>query len=101
MTDISVRAASYGILGESIDGNDLFAVIDSAGRGDRTGACRWRPTLINMATYRHSGHYVGDAEAYRDGEEVHESRESGDPIARFGRRMIDDRVLDPGRQSMR
>ena len=92
VTDISVRAASYGIVGESIDGNDLFAVIDSAGRATERARNGGGATLINMATYRHSGHFVGDAEQYR-GEEVEASRESGDPIVRFVRRMIDDGVL--------
>ena len=93
VTDISVRAASYGIVGESIDGNDLLAVVDSAGRAIGRARTGGGATLINMATYRHGGHYVGDAEQYRTREEVDESRESGDPIVRFARRMIDDLVL--------
>lgn len=93
VTDIAVRAASYGIVGESIDGNDLFAVVESAGRAIERARTGGGATLVNMATYRHSGHYVGDAEQYRAREEVDESRSSGDPIIRFGRRMIEDGVL--------
>ncbi len=93
VTDIAVRAGSYGIVGESIDGNDLFAVVDSAGRAVERARTGGGATLINMATYRHSGHFVGDAEQYRAREEVDENRSSGDPIIRFVRRMIDDGVL--------
>jgi TPP-dependent pyruvate/acetoin dehydrogenase alpha subunit len=36
-----------------------------------------------MATYRHSGHYVGDAEQYRSRDEVVAHRSEQDPIRRF------------------
>lgn len=83
VTDISVRAAGYGITGEQIDGNDLLAVIESAGRAIDRARSGEGATLINMSTYRHSGHYVGDAEQYRDRDEVEASRGPLDPIARF------------------
>lgn len=94
VTDIAVRAASYGMAGESIDGNDLLAVIESAGRAVDRARSGGGPTLINMATYRYGGHFVGDAEQYRAREEVDASRASGDPIARFVERMIAEGVLD-------
>lgn len=93
VTDISVRAASYGIVGESIDGNDLLAVIDSAGRAIDRARTGGGATLVNMATYRYSGHYVGDAEQYRAREEVEASRQFGDPIARFVQTIIDGGLL--------
>lgn len=93
VTDISIRAASYGIVGESIDGNDLLAVIDSAGRAIERARTGGGATLINMATYRQSGHYVGDAEQYRAREEVEASRQFGDPIARFAQTVIADGLL--------
>lgn len=93
VTDISVRAASYGISGESIDGNDLSAVIDSADRAIDRARAGDGATLINMATYRHSGHYVGDAEEYRNSDVVQASRDRDDPIARFTARVIADGLL--------
>ncbi len=91
--DISVRAAGYGIVGESIDGNDLPTVIESAGQAIDRARSGGGSTLINMATYRHSGHYVGDAEQYRSSEEVEANRASGDPIARFAQRLTLDGVV--------
>jgi acetoin:2,6-dichlorophenolindophenol oxidoreductase subunit alpha len=93
VTDISVRAASYGIVGESIDGNDLLAVIDSAERAIDRARAGDGPTLINMATYRHSGHYVGDAEEYRKRGDVQANREQNDPIARFTVRVVAEGLL--------
>jgi pyruvate dehydrogenase E1 component alpha subunit len=93
VTDISVRAASYGIVGDSIDGNDLLAVVASAGRAIERARRGGGATLINMATYRHSGHYVGDAEQYRASEEVEASRQFEDPIARFVELMFSEGVL--------
>jgi acetoin:2,6-dichlorophenolindophenol oxidoreductase subunit alpha len=96
VTDISVRAASYGIVGESIDGNDLLAVIDSAERAIDRARAGDGPTLINMATYRHSGHYVGDAEEYRNRGDVQANREQNDPIARFTEWVVAEGLLTDG-----
>jgi pyruvate dehydrogenase E1 component alpha subunit len=95
VTDISVRAVAYGIVGESIDGNDLLSVIDSAGRAIERARSGAGATLINMATYRHSGHFVGDAEQYRAREEVQTNKDAHDPIGRFVQRMVDDKTLTP------
>ncbi len=88
VADISVRAAAYGIEGDSIDGNDLLAVIDATDRAVARARSGGGATLINMATYRHSGHYVGDAEQYRSREEVAASRSEQDPIQRFTAHIV-------------
>jgi len=91
--DISVRAAAYGMAGETVGGNDVLAVhlsalaaLDRARRGDG-------PTLLNLVTYRYGGHYVGDAEVYRAKEEVSEWR-GNDPILRFEKVLAEAGVLD-------
>lgn len=80
--DLSTRAAAYGIPGTSIDGNDAAAVF--AATCDAVDAARsgHGPTLLIMDTYRFGGHYVGDAEVYRDADEV-EAQRAADPIGRF------------------
>lgn len=88
VADISVRAAAYGIEGDSIDGNDLLAVIDAADRAIARARAGQGATLINMATYRHSGHYVGDAEQYRSRDEVAANRAERDPIVRFTAHLL-------------
>ena len=93
VADISVRADSYGIAGDSIDGNDLVAVIDATDRALDRARSGGGPTLINMATYRHSGHYVGDAEQYRSKDEVEANRADLDPIARFVAHVVGSGLL--------
>lgn len=80
--DLSVRAAAYGIPGITLDGNDAaatFAAATDAADRARSGN---GPTLLNMETYRFGGHYVGDAEVYRERDEVEERRRA-DPVARW------------------
>ena len=93
VTDIAVRADSYGIAGDSIDGNDLAAVIESAGLAIERARQGGGATLINMLTYRHSGHFVGDAEQYRSRDEVQANKALQDPIASFIQRMTDEGLL--------
>jgi pyruvate dehydrogenase E1 component alpha subunit len=94
VSDISVRAAGYGMVGESVDGNDLLAVLDAAGRAVARARGGEGPTLLNMNTYRHSGHYVGDAEEYRSRDEVTQSQDTADPLVRFTDHVLNTGLLD-------
>jgi len=80
--DLSVRAEAYGMVGQTIDGNDAGAVHSAAGEAVERARGGGGPTLLNMKTYRFGGHYVGDAEVYRDNEEVAQRR-ARDPIPRL------------------
>ena len=73
---IAERAASYGIPGERIDGNDVLAVNDAAVRAIQ----RARPG--EGPTYRIAGHSRSDACAYRPDEEE-ASWFARDPIKLF------------------
>ena len=80
--DLAVRAIAYGMSGYSMDGNDVGAVHTVATEAVDRARDGGGPTLLNMATYRFGGHYVGDAEVYRDADEV-ESKRAQDPIGRW------------------
>ena len=96
--DLSVRAAAYGIPGHTVDGNDAAATfratLEAVGRARAGGG----PTLLNMETYRMGGHYVGDAEVYRDAAEV-EDRRREDPIDRWERLLAAEGVMDEGQRA--
>ena len=94
--DISKRAVGYGIVGESLDGNDILAVRDSTRRAIERAKSGGGATLLNMNTYRFSGHYVGDAEEYRSRDEVMVSRDERDPIARFVAFVVGEGLLSNG-----
>lgn len=90
---LSDMAGSYGVPGETIDGQDVRAVyraITGAAERARTGD---GPTLIEAETYRYRGHFEGDPEPYRDDAEVERWRAERDPIARYRADLIDDGVL--------
>ena len=80
--DLAVRAAAYGMAGATLDGNDVAAVSAAAAEAVERARDGHGPTLLNMVTYRLGGHYVGDAEVYRDTAEVEEHRRR-DPIQRW------------------
>ncbi len=86
--DLAVRAAGYGMEGHTVDGNDAAAVHEAASAAIARARAGDGPTLLNMVTYRFGGHYVGDAEVYRDAAEV-EARRTGDPIVRWEQRLTE------------
>lgn len=80
---ISTRAGSYGIPGETVDGQDVLAVYlavsEAAARARRGDG----PTLIESRTYRYKGHSRSDRQAYRTRDEVNDWMDNRDPINRF------------------
>jgi acetoin:2,6-dichlorophenolindophenol oxidoreductase subunit alpha len=81
------RAASYGLPGIIIDGNDVDAVYLAA----RAALARARagdgPSLIECKTYRHSGHSRADPAKYRPAAEV-ESWLERDPLPTYRARLL-------------
>ena len=79
---ISDRAAGYGFRGETVDGNDLLAVYEAARRA--VGECRagQGPVLLELLTYRRTGHSRRDACHYQSRDE-RDAWFSKDPIERF------------------
>ncbi len=63
------RAASYGIPGVQIDGNNIGSVHDTVAEAAQRARAGEGPTLIEALTYRHKGHSRSDPATYRpDGE---------------------------------
>ena len=81
---IADRAAAYGIRGETVDGNDVLAVYEAA----RSAAADCRagrgPVLLELLTYRRTGHSRRDACHYQPKDEREEWLRR-DPIDRLGR----------------
>ena len=80
---IAERAATYGIRGETVDGNDVVAVYEAA----RTAVDDCRngrgPVLLELLTYRRTGHSRRDTCQYQPKEE-REAWFRRDPIDRLG-----------------
>jgi TPP-dependent pyruvate/acetoin dehydrogenase alpha subunit len=86
--DLSQRAASYGVRGMRVDGNDVLAVYQAAVEAVAQARRGEGPTLLVTETYRIEGHYIGEPEVYRSRAEVQEQR-AKDPIARFRRHLME------------
>ena len=89
--EIAQRAASYGMVGVAVDGNDALAVwfaMKEAAERARTGK---GPTLIEAKTYRIVGHHEGDPVigTYRTQEEV-DAWIRRDPIDLFRKRLVQE-----------
>lgn len=99
----AARAAGYGIPGVTLYGNDpegIAAAVAWAAERGRTGK---GPALIEVVSYRRSGHahhdddrYHGNPEAKVAGYEYEEERTAWsrhDPVETYTRRLLDDGVL--------
>ena len=91
--DVAVRADSYGIPGEVVDGNDVLAVYNVAKASVERARKGAGPTLIEYKTYRWGGHHVGDSGiAYRPKNETNMWKGKC-PIKRFKSLLIEENVL--------
>jgi pyruvate dehydrogenase E1 component alpha subunit len=78
---VADRAASYGLPGHVVDGNDVQAVhllASECAAAARDGA---GPAVVEAQTYRHYGHSLLDSGKYRSTEEI-ECWKARDPLPR-------------------
>lgn len=73
--DIAQRASAYGMPGEVVDGNDIFATYEAAKTAIDRARSGQGPSLLEMKTYRWHGHSEGDSCCYRTEEELDEWKE--------------------------
>ncbi len=76
---------------ERVDGYNPLAVIDAYRRKRQIIDEKRGPVLLDVLTYRYSGHSPSDASSYRTKEEV-EAWESQDCITTYGEQLIDAKV---------
>lgn len=81
-TDIHLKAASYRIASEAVDGMDVVAVEVAARRAIAAIRETGKPFFLECRTYRFRAHSMFDAQLYRDKAEI-EAWKSRDPITRF------------------
>ena len=79
ISDVADRAASYGFPGVVVDGNDVLAVRDASAEAVDRARSGGGPTLLECKTWRHWGHFIGDAATYRDPAE-HQAWLDRDPL---------------------
>ncbi len=77
----AARATAFGIAAETIDGNDITAVVEAAERLITQVRVERRPAFLHARTYRLTGHTGADPAAYRGAEGVAEAW-THDPVGR-------------------
>lgn len=90
--DIAIRATSYNMPGIMVDGQDVDAVAEAM----ETAVARARrgdgPSLLEMKTYRYSGHSRSDPATYRRPGELAEWLKR-DPIDILAAKLVEERLL--------
>ena len=91
---VAARAASYGIAGVELDGNDVLAVHRAAGEAVARARAGGGPTLLECKTYRTRPHSEGMRDGgYRTIEEIN-AWKGRDPIARLRHQLVQSGVAD-------
>ncbi len=85
---VADRAAAYGIRGEIVDGNDVLAVYEAAQRAAIECRRGDGPVLLELLTYRRTGHSRRDPAHYQPKEEQ-EYWFARDPITLFGNALLE------------
>jgi pyruvate dehydrogenase E1 component alpha subunit len=94
ITDVAVRAGSYGLPGVTVDGNDALAVCEAARAAVERARQGAGPTLLECKTYRWYFHAMRNAPPpeTRPAAEIAAWKER-DPIARLAADLIAQRVI--------
>ncbi|HBP5741184.1 TPA: thiamine pyrophosphate-dependent dehydrogenase E1 component subunit alpha [Pseudomonas aeruginosa] len=90
---IADRAAGFGMPGVTVDGFDFFAVHEAAGAAIERARAGEGPSLIEVKLTRYYGHFEGDAQTYRDPDEVKHYRETRDCLKQFRERTCHSGLL--------
>ena len=90
---ISDRAASYGMTGVTIDGNDVLAVKEATREAIRRLKSGGGQTLMECITWRHHQHFIGEGSGYKDpADQALWTSPEKDPLPRFETLLISESI---------
>ncbi|SFT65779.1 pyruvate dehydrogenase E1 component alpha subunit [Actinopolyspora lacussalsi subsp. righensis] len=92
-SELYKRAVAYRMHGERVDGNDVVAVREAAGRLVEHARKTGEPAMLEAVSHRMKGHSVVDPAKYRNSEDAEAAREA-DPVAAFREQLVSANVLD-------
>lgn len=97
--EFTTRAEAFGILSESVDGQDIELVHTAALRLVERARQGKGPAFLTCNTYRFHGHHVGDIDRsyYRSKKEEEEWKNKRDPIELLAGRLIARKIADAKR----
>jgi len=85
-TDLTVKAASFGVPVRKVDGMDVVAVHEAAKEAVAFVRERQSPLFVEFQTYRFRAHSMFDPDLYRDKAEIEEWKQRG-PLHTFTDRL--------------
>jgi TPP-dependent pyruvate/acetoin dehydrogenase alpha subunit len=85
------KAYAFGCAGETVDGNDVFAVHRAATRAVDRARSGGGVTLLEVKTFRMKGHAEHDNQSYVPVEVIDEWR-GKDPIERYEQTLIENKI---------
>ena len=92
--DLAEKAASYGIPGHIVDGNDVIACYETTRRAVEFARRGGGAVLIEAKTYRRKGHAEHDDQRYVPPSEIEWWEQHNDPIDRYERYLIECAIAD-------
>jgi pyruvate dehydrogenase E1 component alpha subunit/2-oxoisovalerate dehydrogenase E1 component alpha subunit len=92
--DLAEKAASYGIPGHIVDGNDVVACYETTKRAAEFARRGGGAVLIEAKTYRRKGHAEHDDQRYVPSAEIEWWEKHNDPVDRYERYLLDCGVAD-------
>lgn len=91
--NISERAQAYKIPGFTVDGNDPIKVYEAAKKAVERARAGKGPTLLELITYRITGHSRRDPASYQPDDEKNQAKKD-EPIGRFRKFLLENRITD-------
>lgn len=88
ISELSTRAAGYGIPGESVDGSDVFSVYESAERAIVRARAGQGPTLLECKAQQYEGPYRGP-----EADQLEKEWQERDPIRKFRKAVLERGLL--------
>ena len=95
--DLAEKAASYGIPGHIVDGNDVVACYETTRRAVDFARRGGGAVLIEAKTYRRKGHAEHDDQRYVPEGEIEWWEKHNDPIDRYERYLLEGGVANKGK----
>src|SRR6266487_4316328 len=96
--NLSDRALAYGMPGETVDGNDVLAVIEAVERAAAHARSGKGPSLVECKTFRVRGHSEADKADYVP-KELRAEWLAKDPIVRFEEYLTREHILTAAKKA--
>ncbi len=93
---LAERAEGYDMDWDIVNGENLYEVRAKTSVAMDRAREKFRPSILEIHTYRYYGHSVADANAkkYRKAEEIESYKKNHDPISLWQKRLVEEGVAD-------